>query len=169
MRCAFALTKEELISVFSDTRYRFVLYGQTNARTPTVYLDITQIPGLGHSRYGDKNLDERYLVVNQDYAIEGRKISRVDGSTVWAWDNLTIDAPIVCFGGEHEGKALIGELAVQAQMSRDAKAIYGLYSRKIQKLAKKLNGVNVGQSYLEQKRELTYSIRINPANDFRYD
>ena len=168
MRCAFALNKEEIISVFLNTEYYFVLGGHTENNMPTIYNKITDIPNLGISKSGDKNLDNTYLIVENENDVKGRKIERNDGTTVWAWDNLNIDAPIVYFGGKFKDQSLIGELSIQNHMSKESKNLYSSLTRKIQKISEKSNGVYIGKQYFEEKEKLTYSIKMNPEYDFKY-
>ena len=124
---------------------------ETDENKPIIYNRITEILDLGFSMSGEKSRDNIYLVVAKPMKVNGRKIERNNGTTVWVWVNIYIDAPIVHFGGRFNDQSIIGELSIQSHMSKKSKSLYSSLCREINKMSEKINGVNLGKEYLVTK------------------
>jgi hypothetical protein len=168
MRFRFAMDRAELLAALEPLVVSYLVCDHLKTPAAVIFPSADCIPNLGKSLTGDPNSDNRYLLVRPGTRYVPRKIERNDGTTVWAWDNLAVDAPIICFGGATGSKYLIGELATIDNTSDESRQIYAEVKKQIFASSFLLSGVRVGKTLAERKPTLTYSIKLNSDFDFRY-
>lgn len=164
----FALTLKDLEEVFNKFDFEYVLFGHTNSNTPIKYRCLGEIPGLLVSKTGDPHTDEKYILTKCTTSYQGRRINRDDGSTVWAWDNLTIDGPVVSFGGKYQDQYIIGSVDAANHLTENTKKLLKKLNYRICKNTVSVKGVRISKDLYEAKTALSFSIGMSPYFDFMY-